>query len=755
MKEVAVFRHPTGPVEVLQAEAVERSVADADRLDFSALVAAVRRRLWLFLGVTIGIFALAVVATLMMTPVYTAIARVAINSQHVQVAPSSISGSANDPVVASVSNDSSAIDTEVTVIGSRKVAARVVAMLHLDQDPEFGLSVEKKKVGILGRIKKAVFALVQPAAKTTSSAVSPEDYTITSVLQNLTVQRFNLTNAIDISFEDADPVKAAAIANAFADAYVSYQVGAKVDTSDQASGFLQTRMNQMLAQYLADSQRVQQYKVQHNLMSAGSTTLTEQEIANYNQSVAEAKAQAAADAASLRTARDQLSHGSNGEDVGEALSSGVVQSLRAQRAAISTHVADMQGRYGDKYPELAVAKRQLSDIDQQIQAEINRIISNLEAKAEVSQQRLASIEGTLSATRATLAQNNQSEVGLDQLEQAQNASQALYQSYLSRMKETAAQQGGELPDARLLSGATPPTDPTSPLVILNLALGVILGAGLGVVAILVSEWIDSGVTTAQDVETRLGQHYLGGIPTLSSVQRGRNRSPIDALIAQPHSAFSESFRNLRASISYSAPGVRPSVVMITSSLPREGKTTVAIGLARTAALQGQDTILVDCDLHRRGLNQLVDQKAQRPGLIEVLAGEAKLEDAIVVNDKSGVSVLPLYRTKSPPSAIFEGDALPALIEELRKKFRVVLLDAPPLLPIAEARVMAQYVDAVVLAVRWRKTEMGAIQSALRLLPLDRVTIAGVAITQVNMKKQAKYGYGDPGFYYQKYQGYFV
>jgi len=714
--------------------------------------------MWLFSGIAVGVFLLALGITLLMTPVYTATTRVAINSQQMQVAPASVSGTANAPVLSSMPDISSAIDTEVTVIGSRTVAERVIQALHLDQDPEFSMADANARVGMLGKLKRAVrdvLARLNPSAQS-AQPESAQDYTIDAVLANLTVARFNLTNSIDISYADTDPKKAALIANAFADAYVSYQVDAKFEASQQANRFLQQRIDQMLAQFLADSQRVQQYKIAHNLMSAGSTTLTEQEIANYNQSVAEAKAQAAADQANLQTARDQLAHGSNGEDVGEALESAVISSLRAQRATLSEHVADLQGRYGDKYPELAMARRQLADIDQQIQAEINRVVSNLEAKAEVSRQRLASIEGTLSSTRATLVQNNQAEAGLDQLQQAANSSQALYQSYLDRLKETSAQQGGELPDARVLSPAAIPTSPSQPIVMLNLALGLVLGVGLGFVGIFVSEWVDSGLATAEDVERKLGQRYLGGIPLLASVARkGTSRSPLTAVVAEPHSAFAESFRSLRASVGSALSSGPPVVVVVTSALPREGKTTAAIGLARTTALQGIPTVLLDCDIRRRGVNQILALRDQKPGLIEVLLGEAALSDAIVVDEDTGLSILALNRTKEPSEDIFGGQAMVSLLDRLRGMFGLVVIDGAPLLPVADGRIISQKADAVVLVARWRKTDVGAVRAALRLLPRDYVTLAGVALTRVDMRKQAKFGHGDPGFYYQQYRGYYA
>jgi succinoglycan biosynthesis transport protein ExoP len=767
--------------------------AHSDVIDIAVLVAAFRRRFELFAYIVAVIFLVSLLITIGTKSIYTATARVAINTQLVNVAPTSVSGTANAPVVSSIPGDSAAVDTEVAIIGSRRVAERVVSSLHLDKDPEF--SRDAKRRSLLGSLKHAaasLFGHFGSSGASNAESMSPEDYAIIAVLSRLDASRVNLTNAIDISYSDGNPAKAAAISNAFAQAYIDDQIVSKFETSEKATSFLKDRLDDMMHQYLTDETKLQEYKIAHNLMSSGATTLTEQEISTYNQTLAQAKADAAADEANLTIARDQLARGSTGGDVGEALSSGVIGSLRAQRATISAHVADLEGRYGDKYPELIDARRQLADVDQQIQAEINRVISNLEAKADASRQRLGSIEGTLSSTKQTLAENNEAQVGLNQLQQNADASQALYQSYLDRLKEASAQEGGEQADARILSPAATPTAPSRPVVWLNLMLGLVLGVGAGLLAIFVSEMLDSGMETAADVERRLGKTYLGGIPLLSSLDGasvddgarprhwafGRllgwstdalarmfprasqpaaldgDASPVNDIVSNPHSAFAESFRNLKAAISYAFPHAPPQVVAITSALPKEGKTTVAICLARSAALQGVRTVLVDCDIRRRGFTRIVADDPARPGLVEVLSGSAKLAEALVADESSGATVLPIKKADWPTKDLFGSKGMDNILADLRSQFEFIVLDAPPLLPVADARVIATKADAVVVVAKWRETSAEATKLALLLLPRDQVKLAGVTLNQVDMKMQSQYGYGDPGFYYAKYKDYY-
>ena len=299
--------------------------------------------------------------------------------------------------------------------------------------------------------------------------------------------------------------------------------------------------------------------------------------------------------------------GSLGDDVGAALGSPVIQGLRAQRAVVSGQLAELNSRYGPRYPDVLKAQQQLADIDIQIRAEINRVISNLQATSQVSSKRLASLEGTLGQSRGSLATNTTAQAGLIELQQKAASSQALYDSYLARFKEIMASAGTEQSDARIVSQAEPPPTPSSPRVILDIALGVIVATMLGVIAAIIAEVSDRSFASGLDIERQLHTAYLGSIPLLSSVARGARRTPTDYVAANPFSVFAEGFRNLKVLDPSSQGRVGPAVVAVTSPLTAEGKTTTSVCLGETSALQGARTIVVDCDLRRRTLQRFLEE----------------------------------------------------------------------------------------------------------------------------------------------------
>jgi polysaccharide biosynthesis transport protein len=718
--------------------------------DLRRLTSSFRKRLRLFNAVALAVFVGVVLFTVQATPKYTATAKVMLDTRKEQVTDV-------QAVLSGMAVDSPSVDTEVEVLRSRQLAERVVKALKLEDDPEFNYGL--RKPGGLAAVTQAVgsmFGASRPHEPTLNAIEGQKAHEriVDTVLGGLQVRRAGLTYVINVAYESEDPAKAADIANKFAELYLLEQLEAKFDATKQATTWLNARLDELRGQVQADEAAVQQYKIANNLLSAAGTNLTEQEISNYNTTLATAQAQVAEDQARLRTARQQMAGGSTGEDVGEALSSPVIGELRKQRAEISARVADLQGRYGDRHPDMLKAKRELSDLDTQIQQEVGRIISNLQARAQVSQQRAAAIGGSLGGARGTLAANSRAMVRLNELQRNADASRTLYESYLNRFKETSTQQGLEQSDSRVVSKAKIPTGQSSPKVQLNLAVGLALALAAGFAAVMVAEGLDAGLTTAEDVERRLEAPFLGAVPLLSSISDDPSLSPLDHVVQKPLSAFSEAFRNLRASLLYSRLGEPVKVVAVTSALPGEGKTTTSICLGRTAAQQGARVVIVDCDLRRQTVNRLLEGQPI-VGLLEVLSGEAQLDEALTLDPTSGAYVLPLAKGGFTPKDVFGSPAMDRLLDELRARFDFIILDTAPVLPVADTRVLAPKADVVMFLARWRKTPQDAIEAAFRMLSGTGAYVAGVALTQVDMRQQSKYGYGDSGYYYAEYKKYYA
>ncbi len=722
---------------------------ESSGIDLHRYIALLRRRLRLLIAIAALVLVVTIVLTYQLTPKYTATAEVMLDRQQQKV-------SDVQEVLSDLPPDTSAVDTEVEVLKSRNLAEKVVGALKLDEDPEFNKSLAPKSVWSSWLPSKADHSALDQ--------INTKNSTVDHLMGGLKIARSGLSYAINISYTSQSATRAADIANAFADQYLLEQLDAKFDATKRASDWLNSRLEGLKTQVQQAEAAVAQYKATHGLMGITGgvgATIAQQEISNIDTQLAQAKAQQAEADANLSTARRQLEHGSAGDDLGAALNSPVINGLRQQRAEISSQVADMSGRLGPRHPDILKAQRQLADIDAQIHSEIVRVISNLEAQDQVARQRTASIEASLASSRSNLAANGNASVQLNDLQRNADSLTALYQTYLDRFKQTSNQGGIEQSDSRVVSRAKIPLKPSFPNKPLMALLGVVLGIAAAVGVMIVVEALEHGLFTSEDIERTLGLPHVGSIPLASSTMTGKEKnakannqvSPTRYVVEKPLSSFAEAFRNLRTSILFSKVGEPVRIIAVTSALPGEGKTTTCICLGRVIAMGGVTTVVVDCDLRRRTVNRLfADEPAI--GLLEVLAGTAALDEALIRDDASGAWFLPLAKGDYTPKDVFASTAMDRLLSDLKSRFDVILLDTAPVLPVADTRVLAPKADVTVFLAQWRKTPRKAVENAIRQLESVGAFVAGVGLTQVDMKEQARSGYGDAGYYYRAYRQYY-
>jgi succinoglycan biosynthesis transport protein ExoP len=679
-----------------------------------------RRHLWLFLATFALVVAAVAAWALLQVPTYSASASVLVEPQAESVVNIQ-SVSPNVPVTTDV------VDTTVKLMQSRTLSLRVAdrfAARHPD----------RLAAGSAGRA-----ALAQELA----GAVN--------------IYRVGSTFVIEVLAGSPNAAEAAEIANLFVTQFVAMDREAKVNANSSADTWLHSRTVQLERAATQADAALAQYKISHGLMSANGATMAEQELSSLNQQIAGAQAELAEKQGRLSAARAQLQAGGKGADVGAALGSGTIGTLRAREAEASAQVAQLQARYGPLYPDLRKSQNELGEIRAQIQLEIDRILSNLDAEVRVASSRLSSLQSSKSQSTGTLAANNAASVGLTELQRRADAAKSIYETFLNRSRETNAQQGLERADYRvsqLAEAATLPDFPNLKIAVLVALVGGVIG---GLVAVGAAEYLQSGISTKADVERRLRVRYAGAVPTLVSTLGGKrtDEAPHDYIVSHPFSVYAEAFRSLRAFLvlgSGASAGSSRSVAIV-SPLPQEGKTTTAVCLARVAAMAGVPTVLIDCDLRRRGSSALLDVRAN--GLYDYFSGAATLDQALEVDEATGLFVLGTASPQPDARDPLTSEALAALVAELKPRFKVILFDTAPILGVADTRAVAAQVDRVLLINRWRRTSLRASEAAIDILLDVGAKLSGVALTQVDVTRYASTGHNDVYGYQKKFQGYYV
>lgn len=666
-------------------------------LSIKALIGIFRRRIWTFFTVAIATMLAVALFTFLLPPKYDATARLKIDP------PSSIAATTDG----NKGLTPETLETEVNVIKSYDMAREVARRLRLDQQQKGGTPSER----------------LNAAAG--------------SLLSGLSVDRERSAYIINIHYRSDQAEQSARIANSFAEAYIETNVGSRTGSAARQAEWLNQRLATLGGQLGAADARLAQYRAQAGIVEGASGTITDQQVAPISQQLATARSEAAEAQAKLASGAKQLASGGL-DAVSGALYSPVIADLRRQRATILQTLTDVDARYGARHPESVKAHQQLRAVDQQIDAEAKRVYAALQSDASAAEARVQSLQSSLGALKGQQEVNSRASVTAAELERDAQSKREAYNRLAQQAQDANQQARNSLAQAQIIDRAKAGAWPSSPNRPLLLAVGAVLAMTLGIGAVAAREMMASGLRTLAEIEGRTGVPLFSSVPLLTRSQQKEDiLSPADLVALKPGSLYSEAFRNVRASLMAGHDGPAPQIIAMMSSVPEEGKTTSALALARIFAINGERTILVDGDLRRGALRKVSPAPSDdTPGLVELLAGEASLDQVVVPDRVEGLSVISVRESHFAAADPFSGDAMDQLIEALRRDYARIILDTPPLLGVAEARTLAARADAIILVVKWDDTDAAAVSGSVGLLRADEAPLVGTIFSMVDVHAEA-------------------
>lgn len=723
-----------------------RPPADEDnaKIFLIDILAAIHRNRRLAVMVGLLSAALVLAITFIMTPLYKSTAQVMLDTRHEQVVDV-------QAVLSNLPSDTFVVDSEVQVLQSPALARRVIEKLQLDKDPEFNAAIRPPSA--LGAVKRTVAGAVRGTLLYTGvpvpiflgggpvneqvAAERHESGIVQAFERRLNVSRQGLTYLINISFWSQDAGKSVRIANAIAATYLEQQKLTKADATRQANELLQKHVSRLQGEVHQAELAVADYKSRHGLLNAVGAPLTEKEISDLSTQMATAQAEEAEQQGKLAAATSQLQRaGTNG--VGQAAASETIRDMRTRDAELAQQEASLSRRYGPKHPALIKVRQERQALEAQLAEETHRIIAGQRAEAAAAAQRTSSLRASIQQDRKILALNNSAGVRLAELERNASAVRSVYESFLKRLKQTAAQEDLQSADAQIVSPATIPLSPSSPSWTLAMAAAAALAMLASAAAIGLREFLDRGVRSVQEAEA------ASGLPVIATIPRIAQADPAAYVVKRPMSDFAEAIRNLRTSLFVSRSGSVPRIVTLMSAMPQEGKTTTTLALGRQCAESGARVLIIDADLRRRALSAHLG-KPVRQGFVELVQGEALLENCLYSDPLSAATILPLSGVEAGGKDVFFAHDLAPLFDRLRDHFDIILIDTAPLLPLAEPRIVAAHADSVVMLSHWHKTPQSAMKDAARLIRTLDVPIAGMALTCADMKLIDTFGYTARGY----------
>ncbi|MGH8488679.1 MAG: GumC family protein [Gammaproteobacteria bacterium] len=738
-----------------EATSGERLVSAGSSISLADFSSALRRRKWILMGVVGALLAVTTVVLFNLTPRYQAEASIMVDGQErVNIGL--------PEVIPALPMNSETIASEIEVLLGRSMVGKVVDRLKLEQDPEFNAELEVKTefAEFIKQLKQTVRGMFgSPEEEVESDAqrqARERAAVIDTFLKQLSVAPKGQSRVITVAFASNGAEKASNIANAVADLYIGGRIENKLGAARQTTEWLDERIAAVRKQVEDSEKAVEKYRRESGLIQGRDGTLVAQEISELNTQLVQARAERAAAQARLRDQRRGLtSAGGSADSISEVLGSALIQGLRGQETELARKAAELSEDLGAKHPSMLQLQAERRDLQTKIDAEISKVFRGLQHEADIASAREYALQSRLRELEKQVASSNESDVQLRALQAEADANKVLLETFLTRTKESNSQEylGARQADAHVISYADVPIKPSYPRKALILGLAFVVSLFIASIIIYVIEELDPGFRSSEQIERATGLPALGSIPKFGGFSNiGKKLESY--ILKEPRSAITESFHALYTSIRFSAVGVPPRTVLIASSLPLEGKTTIALCLARLWALTGQQVLIVDADLRTPKIHSTLGIKRE-PGLIEILDDEVSLEDAIRIDEASGACVICAGRPVTNPNYYINSGRLDVLLDQVANKFDLVILDSPPVMAVTDSRVLATKVDTTVYIAKWASTRREIVKYGIKMIASAGGRVSGVVLSMVDSKIHAASRFPDAAAYYTSLNKYYL
>ncbi len=582
---------------------------------------------------------------------------------------------------------------------------------------------------------------------------------------DLSVMREGKSLVLSISFESPNAELAAKIVNRITNEYLNDQLETKLEATKRATSWLTERLSGLRQELEVKEAAISAFKQQNNLFGASGVTQIEQQVTRLNEQLITAKVETAEKLARYNQVKSLASSGSL-QSYSGFVSSGTVSNLRVQESQALGDVANLSGKYGDNHPQLINAKAKLRDIRKQINDEANRMVDNARSEYNIAQSREASLRASLGGLKGQFDVTGTKSIKLQQLEREADIARTAYNAISERFRETDKSDKIQESDARIISPATVSLDTVKPKKALLTIIGFIFGMLIGTVVVAVRDALVKGYLKAEQLQQDTGFNVISSVMRLTPKNLKIDGKAVNVhqyIINKPLSAFAEALRRIRVGVEASEnlknitqmQDGKNNIVMVTSSVPSEGKTTISTTYALSAALSGKRVALIDSDFRRPALTKLLNPNIQA-GLAEYLEKDIPLSDIIYKTEFNGLDFIGIKHCPNYPTDLLKTGKCRALFEFLRNNYDLVLVDTPPLAAVIDGRVIADFVDNIVYVTAWEMTPRKIVLEALNVLPQNlKDKIVGLVLNKIDVTKDEKYGYEyGYGYSLKKYASYY-
>ena len=704
------------------------------------------KRKWVVLASLLTIFSVVAIASLKMTPIYEAGGTIEINK------PDATLNFQNSATFSVDYFDPTELETELKILQSDLLATQVIRELNLDRRPEIGGSAP------------APSSSVDLSPDPLQGDPARASAMVGSFKGSLRVSLSPNTRIIEVHYRSPDPQMAATVVNMLMQTYVENNFKARFESTMQASDWLQKQLVDLQMKVETSQEKLVRYQKEHEILGTDEKqNIITEKLDELNKELTTAESERmdkealyrlveSGDPDAIASSAGGLSDGGSGSQSASML----LETLRSKQAELRIQAADLNTQFGPSYPKLTQLNNQLKEVDAQIQAEMKKIASKIRGQYTTALQRENMLRDALEKQKQEANKLNESAIQYTLLKRDVDTNRQLYEGLLQKMKEAGVSAGLKSNNFRIVDSARPPQAPIEPNIPRNLMFAVVLGLASGIGLAFLLEGLDNTVRTTEQAQMISGLPSLGMIP-LGSKSAREGPNPKRLVIAtskeavelvtqvRPQSQMAESYRALRTSLLLSNLGSPPKVVMVTSALPQEGKTTTSINTAVVLAQKGVRVLLIDADMRRPSIHKTLGM-GPHSGLSNVLTGSIPLEKAITSTTVlPNLFVLPAGTPPPNPAELLASANMREVLAQLREQYDHIVIDTPPTLSVTDAVVLSPRSDACILVIRSGQTTKQALRRSRDVLVQVNAKVVGVLLNAVDLSSPDYY-------YYYEYQG---
>lgn len=722
---------------------------DDDEIDLLQLWQTVWRRKWSIVSLVLVVIMLSALVVLSITPVFRAAATLLIEQKAAKVV-------SIEQVYGLEGTGNEYLQTQFELLKSRSLAERVVRELNLTTHPEFDPRQQPEPFidvkGLLAdfRLDKLTPVTLPGDLEDQAAATETEifDEVTRAFMERVNIVPQGKTQMVKVEVDMADAQMAARAANALARGFIESQLEASMEMSMTATNWMNSRLGELRTKLKEAENRLQTYREAENLVDVeGVTTITASELTLTGDRMIDARRQRAEAESQYKQVQAMRTGGwEKLATIPAVLGHPLIQQFKTEEARARAKVQELSKRYGAKHPSMEAARTELSAATASLRGQVEQIIAGIERNYQLAIANEGSLRASFEANKAQIQNISRKEFRLRELQREVDTNRALYDTFMNRLKETAATSDLETANARIVDQAVVPIEPVKPKKTLIVAIAGLLALMVGVGLALLLEALNNTFKSTEDVETKLNLPVLGILPLV----KGQARAQVAKLFhTNTDKGFAESVRTIRTGLVLSSMDEPHKRIVVTSSIPGEGKSSVSANLAFALGQMGGEVLLIDADMRRPTLAKNFEMPVGTPGLANLIAGTAKLDECI--RHVEGIDMISAGTVPPNPLELLSSPRFAEVMDALGARYKHIIIDSPPTQAVSDAVVLGTLADALIYVIKSESTATPLAIKGVGQLLQNGAPVTGVVLNQVDIKKAQKYGYSYGGYY--DYYGY--